>query len=208
MATNNSANFSNPITVAQGGTSASTLTNHSLLVGNSTSAPNFVSVGASSTILKGTTSSDPSFTATPAVTSISFDGTHNLDTYVTTTSWTPILSFGGASVGITYSAHSATYTHIGSLVFIQINMFLSSKGSSTGTMSISGFPFTSVYDVSLTPYRGGVFTYASGQIIGKIAAGGSAIVLQNIVSGGAATTLADTNFANNSFFNIEGFCFV
>jgi hypothetical protein len=56
--------------------------------------------------------------------------------------WTPAVEFGGASVGVTYTSRQGTYTKIGRAVTIQCQVVLSSKGSSTGAMSVSGLPFT------------------------------------------------------------------
>ena len=56
--------------VAGGGTGATTLTDHGVLVGSGTSAVDALSVGATGTVLGGVTGADPSFTATPSVTSI------------------------------------------------------------------------------------------------------------------------------------------
>jgi hypothetical protein len=73
--------------------------------------------------------------------SISFDGgTNKLSNYVTTTSWTPVLAFGGASVGISYSAQQGLYTRIGNQVYFWVIIGLSSKGSSTGAATITGHP--------------------------------------------------------------------
>ncbi len=49
--------------VAGGGTGLATLTAHALYVGNGTSAPAAVSVGATNTVLHGSTGADPSFSA-------------------------------------------------------------------------------------------------------------------------------------------------
>ena len=56
--------------------------------------------------------------------------------------WTPVLSFGGASTGITYTARDGAYTRIGRQVTINFMVELSSKGSSTGQAYITGLPFT------------------------------------------------------------------
>lgn len=53
------------ITVATGGTSLTTLTIHALYVGNGTSAPTALSVGATNTVLLGSTGADPAFGAVP-----------------------------------------------------------------------------------------------------------------------------------------------
>lgn len=56
--------------VAGGGTGATTLTDHGVLVGSGTSPIDALSVGATGTVLAGTTGADPAFTATPSVTSV------------------------------------------------------------------------------------------------------------------------------------------
>lgn len=57
-------------------------------------------------------------------------------------SFTPGLAFAGASVGMTYSAQTGTYTKIGRVVLCNIRVNLSAKGSSTGAATITGLPFT------------------------------------------------------------------
>lgn len=56
------------------------------------------------------------------------------------TTWTPALKFGGAAVGMTYSLQSGTYTQDGGLFVGAFHFILSSKGSSTGSATITGLP--------------------------------------------------------------------
>lgn len=133
--------LSSPVSVAHGGTGDTTLTNHSVLLGQGTSAVSFAGPNASSNaiFMAQGSSSDPAFTTsgTPYVTAISFNaGTDTLSTYHTTT-YTPVLSFGGASTGITYSAQDGKYTQIGNVVYCSVHIQLSSKGSSTGLAAIT-----------------------------------------------------------------------
>lgn len=65
---------------------------------------------------------------------------NTLDDYEEGT-WTPTLSFGGGSTGITYLTRIGSYIKIGRLVFIDFEIDLTSKGSSTGSALISGLPF-------------------------------------------------------------------
>jgi hypothetical protein len=58
------------IAVANGGTGLATLTAHAVYVGNGTSAPTALTVGATGTVLAGSTGADPAFTATPTVTTL------------------------------------------------------------------------------------------------------------------------------------------
>ncbi len=70
------ADVTGTLAVGNGGTSLATLTAHALYVGNGTSAPTALSVGASNTFLKGVTGSDPAFgTATLASADFANQGT-------------------------------------------------------------------------------------------------------------------------------------
>lgn len=55
--------------------------------------------------------------------------------------FSPSLKFGGASVGMIYSVQAGNYLKIGSWVFIDVAILLTSKGSSTGNATIEGLPF-------------------------------------------------------------------
>ena len=56
--------------------------------------------------------------------------------------FTPALNFGGGTTGIAYTQQYGSYTKIGNVVHIKMRIKLSSKGSSTGDATITGFPFT------------------------------------------------------------------
>lgn len=56
-------------------------------------------------------------------------------------SFTPGITFGGASTGVTYTSRSGYATKIGNLVNFNIDIQLSNKGSSTGAAVITGLPF-------------------------------------------------------------------
>lgn len=64
--------------------------------------------------------------------------------------FTPVLAFGGASVGVTYSTQVGRYKKIGSRLIFQIRLVVTSKGSSTGNATITGLPFTSVGSIPQT----------------------------------------------------------
>lgn len=56
------------------------------------------------------------------------------------TSWTPGITFGGGSTGMTFSSRGGSYFQIGKLVVVQAFMSLSAKGSSTGGALLTGLP--------------------------------------------------------------------
>ena len=59
-----------------------------------------------------------------------------------TGTWTPSVSFGGGSTGITYSAQEGYYTRVGNLAVVTGHIKMSANGSSNGTARIAGLPIT------------------------------------------------------------------
>jgi hypothetical protein len=125
-----------------------------------------------------------------------------------TGTWTPVLSFGGASVGITYSLQSGVYARIGKLIFVNFNVTLTSKGASTGTALISGLPFTVASPgVQFSYYMSpGTFPANTIDIFASVPSG-TAFDLIYLTSTSAVGTLTDTAFANNTTF-VSGGCYL
>lgn len=57
-------------------------------------------------------------------------------------SWTPVITFGGASVGVTYGTQVGSALVTGSMVRASFKIILTSKGTSTGTVFVGGLPYT------------------------------------------------------------------
>ena len=68
------------------------------------------------------------------------DTSELLDDYEEGT-WTPAVTFGGASTGVTYGTQEGRYTKIGRLVYATLHITLSNKGTSTGSFLIHGLPY-------------------------------------------------------------------
>lgn len=185
--------------IAKNGSTASALT--------ITGTPNQIDVASGDG-----TSGDPVLSLPSTIyTNISFDaGTTTLSAYETGT-FTPVLNFGGASVGITYATQSAKYWRIGAVVYFNINVFLTNKGSSTGNAFISGLPFTSANDgqVQAVPVEAFLATYpgAATYIIGELDPNSTQIALAGC-GAAAQTAVTDAEFANNSELTISGFYWV
>lgn len=124
----------------------------------------------------------------------------NLNDYTTGT-WTPTIKFGGGNTGIVYTINHGRYTKIGNMVLIQFLIATSSKGSSTGFMTIEGLPFPTLNDSNMrTPGtilpNSGVNNAAGGTIWsanGQVNAFNLQISYQN---GGTITSVLDTDLAN------------
>jgi hypothetical protein len=133
------------VSVPQGGTGLGTLTAHSVQLGNGTSSPTQLAVGATGTILQGSTGADPAFTATPTLTSLTLGAGSALSAYTTGT-FTPtlVLATPGSS-SFTYSSQFGRYTQVGSAIMFTIVIVLTNftVGTGSGDVRVSGLPFTS-----------------------------------------------------------------
>jgi hypothetical protein len=150
---------------------------------------------ATGNLVIGTSGKGIDFSATPGT------GTSELlDDYEEGT-FTPTITFGGASVGVTYSSPTgAYYTKVGRLVTVNGIFILSSKGSSTGVAVIAGLPFTSFSsadNVSCPTLKMDNITF-SGAFQGVIDSNNNYIILQQVTTGGVRTSLDNTNFSNSS----------
>jgi hypothetical protein len=57
--------------------------------------------------------------------------------------WTPGLSFGNGTTGITYTNQNGNFVRVGKLIVASYKIVLTSKGSSTGVARITGIAVTS-----------------------------------------------------------------
>ena len=138
----------------------------------------------------------------PATQSASTD-VNTLDDYEEGT-WTPGISFGNGTTGITYAtATNGFYTKIGRMVTVTGYLGLTNKGSSTGTSKITGLPFTSNAG---TGGEQGDFASSIGYVLNVTysgaltiyGGGGTTMFPLSIASGASPTNLSDTAFANSS----------
>ena len=132
---------------------------------------------------------------------ITFNGdtatANELDDYEEGT-WTPVVSFGGASVGIT-GTFSGTYTKIGNVVTVGYILNFASKGSSTGVMLVSGMPFGAGNDI-ITGF-GYIHRLAALQTAGQLYMQGVGTAFYpNFAgyNGGNTTNLTDTDITNTT----------
>jgi hypothetical protein len=117
-------------------------------------------------------------------TQIASAGANTLDDYEEG-NWTPVLSFGGASTGITYTTQTGRYTKVGRAVTLEMEINLSSRGSATGAALISGFPFQSIQQVQ------GVFGFYVNMAFGAGSIG-------TMLGYGANGTAADVRYLTNT----------
>jgi hypothetical protein len=134
----------------------------------------------------------------PATQSASSDA-NTLDDYEEGT-WTPAITFGGGSTGITYSSQLGFYTKIGNTVTVQFRVNLSSKGSSTGSAALGGLPFTSggTYAFNYVIHDNAAGFSAGYGLYWSVENGSTSGSLRQIGTNGS-NALDNTNFNNNTF---------
>ncbi len=125
-------------------------------------------------------------------------------------SWTPVLAFGGLSVGITYGTQSGQYRKVGKIVYFYFHIVLTSNGSSTGTATIGGLPFASnaaQIGAGLMP-SGSVtvqnVTYSTKIPTICVQPGATTMELVVMQSAGVMALLTDTAFAATSVVQASG----
>lgn len=140
---------------------------------------------------------------------ISFDeGTHSLEDFTDVTAFTPVLEFGGGTTGITYLIQQGRFTRIGNLMFINICIKLTSKGSSVGVATITGLPL----NVSNIETVWGAGSWSSidlaanyTQVCGEIDVGTSVIQIVQVGDNVVSLVVDDTAFINTSALDFSGF---
>ena len=187
-----------------GSQTSSGLTTGSVSASGSVIAGSF---GGTTAVISGSASVGSTFSAgAVTATSLTFGG-DVMNTYIVAGNWTPILSFGGASVGITYSTQLGTYSQVGHIIWWNVSMVLTSKGSSTGILGIT-LPGT---NPGIT-FGGTVADYSNINLdVGYTQLGVSAdsattfsLSESSAVSGNAITRLVDTNITNTMRLSCSG----
>ena len=123
-----------------------------------------------------------------------------------TGSWTPAMSFGGGTTGITYDANtSGTYVKNGKLVVVTGYLVLTSKGTDTGTATITGLPKTNGtgYGNTSCCFLRCSAVANSGTIQGAIERNTTQISLSEINTAGTTTAITDADFSNTSAIYIQ-----
>ena len=137
-------------------------------------------------------------------TAVAVADVNTLDDYEEGT-FSPGISFGGGTTGITYATQLGSYTKIGNRVFCTAKVELSNKGSSTGSALITGLPVAianSDNAQGATAIRLANVSFADyPQAVGV--ASTTTISLEDITNAGTRTELDDTNFTNASYITFS-----
>lgn len=117
--------------------------------------------------------------------------------------WTPQLFFGGGATGQTYGTQTGEYWLNGKTVRLCAQVIFSSKGSSTGAVTLNGLPFSVS---SIGNYQSAMSTTYTQNFVGltspPVFKAGASNNFLNIVTvpDVSGSNLADTNFGNATGF--------
>lgn len=141
-------------------------------------------------------------------TGISFPATQSASSDVNTLddyeegSWTPAITFAGASVGITYNTQIGRYVKIGKQVTVNGYVYLSSKGSSVGAASMIGLPFPVANITGFYPGGGVRFNTLGIALSGSLQFyapfNSSSITFEYLSASITATSATNATFANTT----------
>jgi hypothetical protein len=119
-----------------------------------------------------------------------------VDSATTPVGWVPVLAFGGASTGISYSSQSGTLYNDGKLAKAFFDIVLTSKGSAAGAATIAGLPIGAIVNGSFAVGYAEHLTI-TGAISGLLPVGTGVLSLMQS-NGSGSTPLLDSNFSNTT----------
>jgi hypothetical protein len=141
---------------------------------------------------------------------ISFNGdtaaANALDDYEEGT-WTPSITFGQSSIGITHNSQQGKYLKVGRLVYLQCHCSLSSKGTASGVADVNGLPFAiSIGSLGVfNPIGDRQNLNTGGEPVNAYLSNGNSYIrlYENAFDGTGNTTVTNTNFANDTDIDIN-----
>lgn len=153
-------------------------------------------------IVIGTSGKGIDFTSNPSAPGMSSE---LLDDYEEGT-WSPVLTPAGGTITPNVTYTGGTYTKVGDLVTVNGCIYVTSVSSPTGTLSITGLPFST--KAGTQNYRAGsVFVTDMVATLNQpvqlsTPPGASSLVLSKIVNGVGAAMAADVKAASDIRFSI------
>lgn len=135
------------------------------------------------------------------------EGSNSLDLEVTATrgTWTPVLTFGGGSTGITYDTQFGDFYSSGDVVTINMIIELTSKGTSTGVMEITGLPISAANLTVLNFRFSNIDVMNPNQVVHISAfAVGTSIFIDAITDNSTPDPATDASFEDDTILWIGG----
>ena len=190
------ANTVTPLNGALGATTPSTVVATTVVASSTIKGATTIAVG------NATPSASGAGITFPATQSASTDA-NTLDDYEEGT-WTPVFTGGGGSIGSTaYSDRQGTYTKVGNVVTLEMNVTMSSVGSWSGEVIFTGLPFAgaaNIQHVGALSVGGVTFT---GYLQTRLPPNETVMTLYKNTSGSAASSINVSDCSASSSFRIN-----
>ena len=139
------------------------------------------------------------------------DGANTLSSYIGQSSYTPLISFGGGTTGITYLNQTGQFIRLNDIIIYNFIFLLVTKGISTGQARIS-LP-TSITSSAVNPTGNLVLQFSTGITynytvldLGSITSGSADII--GIRDNSTTINLTNANFLNGTYISGNGFYWV
>ena len=189
------ANTVTPLNGALGATTPSTVAATTVVASSTIKGATTIAVG------NATPSASGAGITFPATQSASTDA-NTLDDYEEGT-WTPVFTGGGGSIGSTaYSDRQGTYTKVGNIVTLEMNVTMSSVGSWSGEVIFTGLPFAgaaNMQHVGSLSVSGVTFT---GYLQTRLPPNETVMTLYKNTSGSAVASINVSDCSASSSFRI------
>lgn len=120
--------------------------------------------------------------------------------------WTPVLTLGGASVGMTYSRQDGWVAKLGPVVVLFGRITLTAKGSSTGSVAVASLPYTNTTRGAAMLGQQQNFTGLTGALsfYSQLSATTMTMFQSSATGSTAVTDAAITNTTDFSFVAVLG----
>jgi len=131
-------------------------------------------------------------------------GTSQLFDWYEEGTFTPTLTFGGGSTGLTTSTFSGKYTREGDTVTIQIRAVLTNKGVNTGNALVGNLPFTATGTYFSPMGLGAAGLSHTGHAWVGIQVSTATAGFSTLTDAGTFSSLTEANFTNATQFDVSG----
>jgi hypothetical protein len=117
--------------------------------------------------------------------------------------FTPELSFGGGTTGITYSNRYGSYARNKKLLTFDLSIYLTNRGSSTGLMAITGLPFSPENQTPISWYQSKASVITDEDKTALINTSGEAYLI-HIIHASSSSRYQLTDFLNDAVIVMSG----
>lgn len=181
------------------------ITIRSIGAGNVFLAHQNASSTATNRLINFVTSANTPLAAGTGVVTLEYDATTArwfLKTHVqgAAIAFTPALTFGGGSTGLTYASRTGIYLLNGRAMTAEIEIQLSNKGSSAGTAVIGTLPFATTTPITSVVDTIQGWSSITGPVFGAVS-GTSMTLVQGTTT--TRSVIADTNMTNTTILRLS-----